>query len=59
MDIVLIILLILLLCGGGFGLFNGWYGPGGPYNIVGLILAVFMFLLLFGLLSPYGHHAYW
>lgn len=54
MSAVLIILLILLLCGGGFGAYNGWYGAGAPYNVVGLILLVLVLCVVFGLLGgPY------
>lgn len=65
MDIVLIILLILLFCGGGWGLHAGYWGPtpaGGTapgYNPLGILLLVVLVLIIIGLFAPFWHHAYW
>jgi uncharacterized membrane protein (DUF373 family) len=55
MDIILIVLLVLILCGGGYGVWGGTFGANAPYNIVGLLLLVFLLLVLFGLFNPWGH----
>lgn len=55
MTLLLIILVVLVLCGGGWGYRAGWYGPG-FYNPIGLILVILVIVLLFGALGgPYLH----
>lgn len=49
MTLILIVLLILLLCGGAWGYSGGYVTYGNP---LGLILLVILVLLLVGLLLP-------
>lgn len=49
MDLILIILVILLFCGGGFGYYNRGnptYGFGGGFGIGGILLVILAFYLL-------------
>ncbi len=46
MNILLIVLLVLLLCGGGYGFRAGW----GPYNGIFGILILLIVLRLFGVI---------
>lgn len=62
MELVLIILLILLLCGGGWGLHGGtFYGPNAaPWGgILGVILVIFLVMIIVSLFHPWGHAYPW
>lgn len=61
MSILLLIVLLLLIFGGGFGFYSGYWGPGGGYNPIGIVLVIIVLFLVFGLLGfgPSWHHAYW
>lgn len=48
MTLILIVVLVLLIAGGGYGWRSGYYGPGDP---LGIILIVVLLVLLFGVLG--------
>jgi hypothetical protein len=58
MSMLLLVVLLLVIFGGGFGFYGGYVGPGGSYNILGIILFVFVLLLVLGMLGPW-HHPFW
>ena len=55
---LLALIVILLVCGGGWGYRSGWVGPGGNYNgmggIVGLLVLILVLAVLFGGLGGLG-----
>jgi hypothetical protein len=53
MTLLVVVLLILLVCGGVPSYRNGWT-PGNPYNLVVLIVVVVLLLWLFGALPVRG-----
>lgn len=56
MTLLLIVLLILVLAGGGYGWRGGWVTYGNP---LGVVLFVILILLLLGLvLPPLGYRWY-
>lgn len=53
MNILVLILIILLVCGGGFGVYGGWHTgfPGGPVGYgggIGLVVVILLVVLLLG-----------
>jgi hypothetical protein len=56
MDILIIILILLLICGGAWGWQGGHVALSNP---VGIILLVLLILLLLGLFVPFFPHRYW
>lgn len=48
MDILLIILIVLLLCGGGYGYTRRSDWGNGPVSIVGILLIILLIFLFFG-----------
>jgi Protein of unknown function (DUF3309) len=54
---ILIIILVLLLCG-GFGNYRGWYGEG-PQNIVWILLVILLVLWLVGAVGDVGGYGFW
>lgn len=56
-DILLIVLIVLLLTGGGYGYRSGAVTYNNPF---GIVLGVLLILLLIALLSPWPYpHRYW
>jgi hypothetical protein len=55
LDLFLLIVLILLLCGGTVGIRNGAVAP----NAVGLVLVIVIIFVLIALLAPIYPHPYY
>ena len=58
MSLVLIVLVILLLCGGGWGFHSGaWGGSAGYGHPLGIVLFVLLVMVLLGgFLGPWHHY---
>lgn len=48
MTIILIVLIVLLLAGGGWGYYGGHPYATGPYNIIWVVLILFLVFAVFG-----------